>query len=94
MDLRESASALWKTSWHAGSSPRSARCSPHPATRGRVLRLHSQGLCYRDISFANVFFDPTIGDVRICDNDNVDVSGTESGGVLGTPRLHGPSGPP
>jgi serine/threonine protein kinase len=54
------------------------------------LRLHSQGLCYRDISFANVFFDPVVGDVRICDNDNVDVSGTESGGVLGTQRFMAP----
>lgn len=54
------------------------------------LRLHSAGLCYRDISFANVFFDPQLGDVRICDNDNVDVSGTESGGVLGTQRFMAP----
>jgi eukaryotic-like serine/threonine-protein kinase len=54
------------------------------------LRLHSQGLCYRDISFANVFFDPVAGDVRICDNDNVDVSGGESGGVLGTQRFMAP----
>lgn len=54
------------------------------------LRLHSKGLCYRDISFANVFFDPNTGDVRICDNDNVDVSGTETGGVLGTQRFMAP----
>ena len=54
------------------------------------LRLHSKGLCYRDISFANVFFDPKTGDVRICDNDNVDISGTESGGVLGTQRFMAP----
>lgn len=54
------------------------------------LRLHSQGLCYRDISFANVFFDPIVGDVRICDNDNVDVSGTESGSILGTQRFMAP----
>lgn len=54
------------------------------------LRLHSQGLCYRDISFANVFFDPFLGDIRICDNDNVDVSGTESGGILGTQRFMAP----
>lgn len=54
------------------------------------LRLHSKGLCYRDISFANVFFDPTTGDVRICDNDNVDISGTELGGVLGTQRFMAP----
>lgn len=54
------------------------------------LRLHSKGLCYRDISFANVFFDPKTGDVRICDNDNVDISGTEVGGVLGTQRFMAP----
>ncbi|MCO5166628.1 MAG: protein kinase [Planctomycetes bacterium] len=54
------------------------------------LSLHSRGLCYRDISFANVFFDPRNGDVRICDNDNVDVSGTESGGILGTQRFMAP----
>lgn len=54
------------------------------------LRLHSHGLCYRDISFANVFFDPKTGDVRICDNDNVDITGTEAGGVLGTQRFMAP----
>ena len=54
------------------------------------LRLHSKGLCYRDISFANVFFDPVTGDVRICDNDNVDISGTDCGGVLGTQRFMAP----
>lgn len=54
------------------------------------LRLHSQGLCYRDISFGNVFFDPANGDVRICDNDNVDIPGPASGGILGTPRFMAP----
>ena len=54
------------------------------------LRLHSKGLCYRDISFANVFFDPKTGDVRICDNDNVDISGSDTGGVLGTQRFMAP----
>lgn len=54
------------------------------------LRLHSQGFCYRDISFGNVFFDPTSGDIQICDNDNVDISGTEVGGILGTPRFMAP----
>ena len=54
------------------------------------LRLHSQGLCYRDISFANVFLDPKTGDVRICDNDNVDISGADAGGVLGTQRFMAP----
>lgn len=54
------------------------------------LQLHTRGLCYRDISFANIFFDPTVGDVRICDNDNVDVSGAKPGGVLGTQRFMAP----
>jgi DNA-binding helix-hairpin-helix protein with protein kinase domain len=53
-------------------------------------RLHAEGLCYRDISFGNVFFDPRTGDVRICDNDNVDVTGSGLGGVLGTPRFMAP----
>jgi serine/threonine protein kinase len=35
------------------------------------LQLHSQGFCYRDISFGNVFFDPENGDILICDNDNI-----------------------
>ncbi len=54
------------------------------------LQLHSQGLCYRDISFGNVFLDPDSGDIRICDNDNVDISGSPTGGVLGTPRFMAP----
>ncbi len=52
--------------------------------------LHSKGLCYRDISFGNVFFDPATGDILICDNDNVDVDGSTSGGVLGTPDFMAP----
>ncbi len=54
------------------------------------LRLHSHGLCYRDISFTNVFFDPKTGDIRICDNDNVDITGAETGSVLGTQRFMAP----
>ncbi len=53
------------------------------------LQLHSRGLCYRDISFGNVFFDPKTGEVRICDNDNVDVDGIP-GSVDGTPRFMAP----
>lgn len=53
------------------------------------LDLHAKGLCYRDISFGNVFVDPHTGDVRICDNDNVDIPGGVSG-VLGTPRFMAP----
>jgi serine/threonine protein kinase len=33
--------------------------------------LHLSGLCYRDISFGNLFVNFKTGDVRICDNDNV-----------------------
>lgn len=54
------------------------------------LLLHSQGLCYRDISFGNAFFDPDSGDVLICDNDNVAVDGAQTLGVLGTPRFMAP----
>lgn len=54
------------------------------------LRLHSAGHCYRDISFGNVFLDPHTGDIRVCDNDNVDVVGSATGGVLGTPRFMAP----
>ena len=54
------------------------------------LRLHSKGLCYRDISFGNVFFDPNTGDILICDNDNVGINAGQRGGVLGTPRFMAP----
>jgi DNA-binding helix-hairpin-helix protein with protein kinase domain len=54
------------------------------------LELHAMGLCYRDISFGNVFFEPNSGEVLICDNDNVAVDGAAKGGVLGTPRFMAP----
>jgi DNA-binding helix-hairpin-helix protein with protein kinase domain len=54
------------------------------------LHLHSQGFCYRDISFGNIFFDPRSGEVAICDNDNVTVDGDQAGGILGTPRFMAP----
>jgi eukaryotic-like serine/threonine-protein kinase len=53
------------------------------------FELHAKGLCYRDISFGNVFFDPQTGEARICDNDNVDVDGRPSS-ILGTPRFMAP----
>lgn len=53
------------------------------------LRLHARGLCYRDISFGNVFFDPETGNVLICDNDNVGVDNGK-GRVLGTPYFMAP----
>jgi len=40
--------------------------------------LHAKGLCYCDISFGNVFFEPRLGDILICDNDNVVVNKFEN----------------
>ncbi len=40
--------------------------------------LHSDGLCYRDISFGNLYVDPSTGDVAIIDNDNVGTTGEEA----------------
>ncbi len=54
------------------------------------LLLHAQGLCYRDISFSNVFFDPRDGTPLICDNDNVGVDGASAAAVLGTRRFMAP----
>jgi eukaryotic-like serine/threonine-protein kinase len=53
------------------------------------LQLHAKGLCYRDISMGNVFFDPSSGSVRVCDNDNVGVNGGPTA-ILGTPRFMAP----
>lgn len=54
------------------------------------LALHNEGLCYRDISFGNVFFDPDTGDVLICDNDNVGIDGESVSSVRGTPYFMAP----
>lgn len=54
------------------------------------LDLHAAGLCYRDISFGNVFFAPDTGEILICDNDNVGVDKQGAAGVLGTPRFMAP----
>ncbi len=53
-------------------------------------KLHAEGLCYRDISRGNVFFDPDTGDVLICDTDNVSPSGTYDSLINGTPRFMAP----
>jgi DNA-binding helix-hairpin-helix protein with protein kinase domain len=49
------------------------------------LRLHARGLCYCDISFGNVFWNDSTGDVLICDNDNVIENGQkpEVAGTIG-----------
>lgn len=52
-------------------------------------RLHARGMCYRDISFGNVLFDPASGDIVICDNDNVGIDDGQ-GRVLGTPFFTAP----
>ena len=52
-------------------------------------QLHARGRCYRDISFGNAFVDPGSGEVRICDNDNVDIDNAE-GVILGTPLFIAP----
>jgi len=54
------------------------------------LQLHARGMCYRDISFGNVFFDPKTGDILICDNDNVAVDEGGDSTILGTPSFMAP----
>lgn len=53
--------------------------------------LHSQGLCYHDISYGNIFLDPKTGNVLICDNDNISINRKKAAsGVSGTPRFMAP----
>jgi len=54
------------------------------------LQLHTKGLCYRDISFGNAFFDPGSGEILICDNDNVTIDNQSRSAVYGTPRFMAP----
>jgi DNA-binding helix-hairpin-helix protein with protein kinase domain len=54
------------------------------------FKLHAKGLCYRDISFGNAFFDPNTGEVLICDNDNVAANRSSHVSVLGTPDFMAP----
>jgi serine/threonine protein kinase len=55
------------------------------------LQLHAKGLCYQDISFGNVFFDPDNGQILICDNDNVTTNRkARSQTMMGTPRFMSP----
>ncbi len=53
-------------------------------------QLHSIGLCYQDISWNNVFFDPDTGEIRICDNDNVTIDKTAPPSIYGTPLFMAP----
>ncbi len=53
--------------------------------------LHLNGLCYRDISFGNLFVDFETGDVLICDNDNVTFDNlTEKEDIWGTQGFMAP----
>jgi DNA-binding helix-hairpin-helix protein with protein kinase domain len=54
------------------------------------MRLHLEGLCYSRFSFANIFFDPTTGDICFCENDDVVSEGEDWKGGLGTPRFLAP----
>lgn len=55
-----------------------------------LFQLHARGLCYRDVSFNNVFLDAAAGDVLVCDNDNVVADGGTASGVAGTVRFIAP----
>lgn len=52
--------------------------------------LHSNGLCYKDISLGNIFLRPENGDILICDNDNVEENGKNRGLALGTAGFMAP----
>jgi serine/threonine protein kinase len=47
-------------------------------------QLHVAGLSYQDISWGNVFINPSTGDVLVCDNDNVAPHGASVAGIAGT----------
>ncbi|MFM7362541.1 MAG: protein kinase domain-containing protein [Cyanobium sp.] len=53
-------------------------------------RLHSKGLCYKDVSTGNLFLRPQDGRILICDNDNVAVTGAGSGVSLRTAGFTAP----
>ncbi len=65
-------------------------CSVGFGVAHSFLMLHALGLCYRDVSFGNVFFNPDTGQVLVCDNDNVGIDGVSSSNVLGTRRFMAP----
>lgn len=47
-------------------------------------KLHVKGLSYQDISWGNLFINPSTGDILICDNDNVAPHGSTVAGIGGT----------
>ena len=53
------------------------------------MMLHRFGYSYQDLNDGNFFIDPDIGDVMICDNDNVMPQGEKSG-IMGKARYMAP----
>ena len=74
----------------ANSLSTDAVCTAAYQLADAFLRVHAQGLCYRDISFGNVFVDPTDGSALVCDNDNIGIDGGSISNVLGTRRFMAP----
>lgn len=54
------------------------------------LALHSEGLCYRDINFSNIFVHPHTGRPLITDTDNVGIDNASPTAVLGSRRFMAP----
>ncbi len=52
--------------------------------------LHSKGFCYKDVSLGNLFMEHRVGNILVCDNDNVDIEGRDQSAVLGTPGYMAP----
>ncbi len=52
-------------------------------------RLHAKGLSYQDLNDGGFFINPTTGQVRVCDCDNVFPHG-ESSGIMGKARYIAP----
>ena len=67
-----------------------ALCRTAFNTAKSYQKLHAIGARYQDISFGNLFFDPSNGDVLICDNDNVAFDTANPGSILGTPGFMAP----
>lgn len=51
--------------------------------------LHNKGYSYQDLNDGNFFINPSTGDVKICDNDNVAPTGVNTG-ILGKCRYMAP----
>lgn len=51
--------------------------------------LHNNGYSYQDLNDGNFFIEPRLGNVLICDNDNVAPNGNNTG-ILGKPRYMAP----